>query len=515
MLLIKYPLYCYTKPVTLSTPKKLKDLMYTCKKKINVALIVIFHIIIHLTQLSGMGDDAERISFALEKITIIDDIIHYCEQCQTYCSHIMHFFYPHVLKDEPNPLEFMLNSIDNLSVNPTHFETQSAPILSLRDIADLTKCVKNTLTMDISLKLPPKSLDKLLHPEHGIYLQALVIPNNAQIVTIGDLHGEVHALAQIIRSLQCKNLMDQYGTLSPRTYLVFLGDLVDRGSYSIETLALALLLKKQNPDHVIIIRGNHEQLKPMTKYGTIQECITKYGNINAITIIKNLITLFDLLPPACFIGTQSNNQKIQFLQFNHGGLPYSFNYDTQNTYQQEPLFVYGITEPIDTFIKILLQRCALNTCNNTTFFYCSSDLPKNNGFLWSDFVNHDQIYTSSDHRSMGVVASSQAFNAYTQKINTPNSVLLCGIIRGHQHMRHGINQFHTIDTFSLTPENPNGWLPLESEITIPCTQQHAGLPIFTITSRPNAYNCNAYALVHYNDATQTWMLTPHIMQDTL
>lgn len=487
--------------------------MHIHKKKMPLIIkIVIFHIAMHLTQLSGMGDDAERISFTLEKLTIIDDIINYCEQCQTYYSQMLHFFSPHILANEPNPLQCMLNTIDNLSVNPTPFETQP-PILSLRDIMDLTTCIRNTLITDISINLPPNSIEKLLDPQRGIYLQAIIVPNNTNIVTIGDLHGEVHALAQIIRSLQYKNLMDQYGALSSNTYLVFLGDLMDRGSYSIETLSLALLLKKQNPDHVIIIRGNHEQLNAMTKYGTIQECITKYGELNATTIIKNLITLFDLLPPVCFIGTPSHNQKLQFLQFNHGGLPYSFNYDTPNTYQQEPLFVYGITEPIDTFIKILLQRCTYNTGNNTTFFYSCSNMPKNNGFLWSDFINHDQLYTSNDRRSMGVVASSQAFNAYTQKINTPNSALVCGIIRGHQHMPHGINQFHTIDTFTLAPENPNGWLPLESGITIPCTQQHTTLPIFTITSRPNAYNCNAYALVHYDDATQTWMLTPHIMHE--
>jgi len=489
--------------------------MFINKKKLHLIIIVIFHTIIHLTQLNGMGDDAESIYFPINKITVIDNIIDCCEQCKTYCSQIIHFFSPHVLENEPNPLEFMLNAIDELSENPAQFEIQSIPILSLRDITDLVTCVKNKLTMDLSLKLQPKSVETLLHPQQGIYLQALIVPQNTRIVTIGDLHGEVHALTQIIRSLQSKNLMDQYGNLAPCTYLVFLGDLIDRGHYSIETLALALLLKKQNPDHIIIMRGNHEQLNLMAKYGTIQECITKYGKIDATTIIKNFIPLFDLLPQACFIGIQSNDQKIQFLQFNHGGLPYSFNYESPSAYQQDPLFVYDLTEPIDTFIKTFLLRCALNTLRSTTFFYCINEMPKNNGFLWSDFVNHDQIYTSSDHRSIGVIASDQAFNAYTQKINTPNSALLCGIIRGHQHMRHGINQFHTIDTISRAPENPNGWLPLESGITIPCTQHHTNLPIFTITSRPNTYNCNAYALVHYDDATQTWMLTPHIMYDTL
>lgn len=73
------------------------------------------------------------------------------------------------------------------------------------------------------------------------------LPSEGKVVFVGDTHGDVDASEQVVQ---------QY--LKKPYRIVFLGDYVDRGEYSKENIHYLLHLKKEHPNEIFLLAGNHE-----------------------------------------------------------------------------------------------------------------------------------------------------------------------------------------------------------------------------------------------------------------
>ncbi|KAM3245405.1 hypothetical protein ACQJBY_056630 [Aegilops geniculata] len=133
----------------------------------------------------------------------------------------------------------------------------------------------------------------------GIFLaQPNLLELEAPINVCGDIHGQFSDLLRLF----------DYGGLPPSANYLFLGDYVDRGKQSIETICLLLAYKIKFPDNFFLLRGNHECASINRIYGFYDECKRRFS----VRLWKLFTDCFNCLPVAALI-----DEKILCM---HGGL---------------------------------------------------------------------------------------------------------------------------------------------------------------------------------------------------
>ncbi|KAK1321796.1 Serine/threonine-protein phosphatase PP1 [Acorus calamus] len=99
------------------------------------------------------------------------------------------------------------------------------------------------------VQLSEAEIRQLCVVSREIFLQqANLLELEAPIKICGDIHGQYGDLLRLF----------EYGGFPPQANYLFLGDYVDRGKQSLETICLLLAYKIKYPENFFLLRGNHE-----------------------------------------------------------------------------------------------------------------------------------------------------------------------------------------------------------------------------------------------------------------
>ncbi|RXI08893.1 hypothetical protein DVH24_023037 [Malus domestica] len=149
------------------------------------------------------------------------------------------------------------------------------------------------------VQLSEAEIKQLCGASREIFLQQ---PNllelEAPIKICGDIHGQYSDLLRLF----------EYGGFPPSANYLFLGDYVDRGKQSLETICLLLAYKIKYPENFFLLRGNHECASINRIYGFYDECKRRFN----VRLWKSFTDSFNCLPVAALI-----DDKILCM---HGGL---------------------------------------------------------------------------------------------------------------------------------------------------------------------------------------------------
>ena len=136
--------------------------------------------------------------------------------------------------------------------------------------------------------------------EEYLILELNFSESDEQAFVIGDIHGNLNSLQRLVEIIEQDN---------PK-YVIFLGDIVDRGPYQLECLILVLALKIQQVNKYYLIKGNHESLEINQYYGFFQDFINRFKEPKKF---EEVLAFYKVLPLSAMI-----NKTVLGL---HGGIP--------------------------------------------------------------------------------------------------------------------------------------------------------------------------------------------------
>ncbi len=265
------------------------------------------------------------------------------------------------------------------------------------------------------------SLSSFQRKNNFTHVKIIKPSKNEKFVVLGDFHGSLSTFIRHLLRFKKIGIINEDGKIKEDYKFIFLGDIVDRGIYSYEIVMILYLLLINNPDQIILINGNHEELETngrlnRTLYESstiessksyvgnfINELYGKFRNINEMLEIYTGIINIMRLQPSCLL-SEDPNLKNKMIYMAHGCLPHDKN---------------NVNKLDKTFKEKLKQRKSFCINNNVGM-----------SIRWNDF--HGNNDTIKSERTLNNTPEIQKIGKNV--LNDANDSGISMVIRGHEDL---------------------------------------------------------------------------------
>jgi len=275
------------------------------------------------------------------------------------------------------------------------------------------------------------------------FVQKIVESSDTEIYLHADIHADIHSLNYYMQFLIEQGVLDDnFHIIKPDTYVTFLGDYVDRGIYSTEVLYVLARLKAENPEKVILLQGNHEDLIMNERDGFIGskdiglrgeildepgELQVKFGlNADELAYMKKLMEgLYNFLPQAVFFGSKVkiDDDCVDYALLCHGGLEPRFN--PKHLLSDSRALLYQCIEDLDlVWLEELEDEVAAN--------FEASKMYSRLGFTWNDFDLSGDLIKFNKSRGSCYTFGKAITQKFLRACSSKKDKVSC-VLRGHQH----------------------------------------------------------------------------------
>lgn len=332
------------------------------------------------------------------------------------------------------------------------------------------------------------------------FIEKITVQPGKRLFNFGDLHGDIDAVERAIEQLQAQGVLDKNDTLAPGNHIVFAGDFVDRGPASLRVVCRLMELKIKNPQHVHLVRGNHEDPEINEEHGFFEELKRTYPEHHEV-VKQQMQLLYNTLPTLLLVCAHNQEGLIHAMHISHGFIDIGLELHAilqSNARYQAFTTLYG---------SLQLMRLQKHNKRAKEYYFENNeqkgrvnehlaahktvDRPTQSGHLWNDVAAHGThtAYTDVSQRgglSIGERLTQDFFAGHTTK-----QYRLRYGLRAHQHNDSMPGVYQNVRNAGLYkwPSNP---------------------PILTVISSAAAAGTTTVCFVEIIPTAGDWGLRHHV-----